>query len=177
MNVGNSRKNSTTWHFTLKKINVSDFLLKMSSFYLIRFSLHLTRIIFISIAVLMCYVQIQNFFLLVVFVCDAQNTQNKYVTWWFGSCKVSLLAVDGAANVYVKIWAYTICVRLFLILELHIHPLSLTHCRAFKIHAMIYMLLTQRHHAIKSNDTCKVCEFSCLSLSVYLFFVHLFRSY
>lgn len=135
------------------------------------------ELFFISIAVLMCYVQIQNFFLLVVFVCDAQNTQNKYVTWWFGSCKVSLLAVDGAANVYVKIWAYTICVRLFLILELHIHPLSLTHCRAFEIHAMIYMLLTQRHHAIKSNDTCKVCEFSCLSLSVYLFFVHSFRSY
>lgn len=135
------------------------------------------ELFFISIAVLMCYVQIQNFFLLVVFVCDAQNTQNKYVTWWFGSCKVSLLAVDGAANVYVKIWAYTICVRLSLILELHIHPLSLAHCRAFKIHAMIYMLLTQRHHAIKSNDTCKVCEFSCLSLSMYLFFVHSFRSY
>lgn len=135
------------------------------------------ELFFISIAVLMCYVQIQNFFLLVVFVCDAQNTQNKYVTWWFGSCKVSLLAVDGAANVYVKIWAYTICVRLYLFLELHIHPLSLVHCRAFKIHAMIYMLLTQRHHAIKSNDTCKVCEFSCLSLSMYLFFVHSFRSY
>lgn len=158
-------------------MNVSDFLLKMSSFYLIRFSLHLTRIIFYFYRCINVLCADTEFFLLVVFVCDAQNTQNKYVTWWFGSCKVSLLAVDGAANVYVKIWAYTICVRLFLILELHIHPLSLTHCRAFKIHAMIYMLLTQRHHAIKSNDTCKVCEFSCLSLSVYLFFVHSFRSY